>query len=251
MPYDMDYDAIKLAQAIVRAQAAAKPAKKNWGNPAPLALAGLVMTLTPLSCQLMGWRGADQNGFANNGANWFCGGLLLFLGGLLEFFLGHTFAFVVYAAYGGFFLALGATLTPGFNAEAPYMTSSAVLDATFYQSFGFFYLFVGVLSFVFFVCSLRTNICLVLLFLAYTIAFPLLAAAEWTHADGNLELSNRLLVGGGAACFVVSACSWWAMIGGLLESVDFPFTLPMGDLSRMVPGASQVDDVEAAPGKME
>src|SRR5690349_17827952 len=110
------------------------------------------MTLTPLSCQLMGWRGADQNGFANNGANWFCGGLLLFLGGLLEFFLGHTFAFVVYAAYGehnlppnshlgvslltsslqgGFFLALGATLTPGFNAEAPYMNgSSAVLGAT-------------------------------------------------------------------------------------------------------------------------
>jgi hypothetical protein len=36
MSYDMDYDSIKLAQAIVRAQAAAKPAKKNWGNPAPL-----------------------------------------------------------------------------------------------------------------------------------------------------------------------------------------------------------------------
>jgi len=26
------------------------------------------------------------------------------------------------------------------------------------------------------------------------------------------------------------------MIGGLLESVDFPFSLPMGDLSRVVPG---------------
>jgi len=58
------------------------------------------MTLTPLSCQLMGWRGADPNGFANNGAHWFCGGLLLFLGGLLEFFLANTFAFVVYCAYG-------------------------------------------------------------------------------------------------------------------------------------------------------
>ena len=60
------------------------------------------MTLTPLSCQLMGWRGADQSGFANNGAHWFCGGLLLFLGGLLEFFLAHTFAFVVYCSYGKF-----------------------------------------------------------------------------------------------------------------------------------------------------
>ncbi|KAB5518924.1 hypothetical protein GE09DRAFT_507279 [Coniochaeta sp. 2T2.1] len=140
---------------------------------------------------------------------------------------------------GGFFLALGATLTPGFGAQTPYMTSSGVLGAEFYSSFGFFYLFVGLLSFVFLICSLRTNICLVVLFLAYTIAFPLLAAAEWTHAEGRLALSNRLTVGGGAACFVVSLCSWWALVGGLLQSVDFPFDLPMGDLSNVFPSSKK------------
>lgn len=146
---------------------------------------------------------------------------------------------------GGFFLALGATLTPGFNAAVPYETATGVLGAAFYNSFGFFYLFVGFLSFVFFICSLRTNICLVILFLAYTIAFPLLAAAEWTHAQGQMALSNRLMVGGGAACFVVSLCSWWAMIGGLLESVDFPISLPMGDLSGVIRGRTTTD-VESA-----
>ncbi|KAK0645753.1 hypothetical protein B0T16DRAFT_457748 [Cercophora newfieldiana] len=199
MSFDSDYGSAKLAQAIIAAQAAVRPAKKNWGNPAPL----VGYDLTPLSC--------------------------------------------------GFFLALGATLTPGFNAEVPYMTgSSAILNATFFNSFGFFYLFVGLLSFVFFICSFRTNICLVILFLAYTIAFPLLAAAEWKHAEGQMALSHRLTVGVGAACFVVSAASWWAMIGGLLESVDFPFTLPMGDLSRVFPSGASVLDVEAAsPSKME
>lgn len=212
----------------------------------------------------MGWRGSDPNGFANNGAHFFCGGLLLFLGGLLEFFLAHTFAFVVYCAYGtffrqsttkwnamldltktlgGFFFALGATLTPGFGAETPYM-KSGVLGAEFYASFGFFYLFVGLLSFVFLICSLRTNLCLVILFLAYTVAFPLLAAAEWAHAEDRLALAHRLTVGGGAACFVVSACSWWAMIGGLLQSVDWPFDLPMGDLSHIIPAARKEVDVE-------
>ncbi|KAK3389984.1 GPR1/FUN34/yaaH family-domain-containing protein [Podospora didyma] len=235
MPYDnTDKHAYAVAEAILT-QARAKPAKKHWGNPGPLALSGLVLTLTPLSCQLMGWRGSDPNGYANNGAHFFLGGLLLFLGGLLEFFLAHTFAFVVYCSYGGFFLALGATLTPGFNAALPYTSGAGILDASFYNGFGFFYLFVGVLSFVFFVCSLRTNVCLVILFLAYTIAFPLLAAAEWTHAQGQMALSHRLTVGGGAACFVVSLCSWWAMIGGLFESVDFPFVLPMGDLSEIMP----------------
>ncbi|KAK0747204.1 GPR1/FUN34/yaaH family-domain-containing protein [Schizothecium vesticola] len=226
---------------MAQARASVQPRRKNWGNPAPLALAGLVMTLTPLSCQLMGWRGSDPGGYANNGAHWFCGGLLLFLGGLLEFFLAHTFAFVVYCSYGGFFLALGATLTPGFNAAVPYETATGVLGAAFYNSFGFFYLFVGFLSFVFFICSLRTNICLVILFLAYTIAFPLLAAAEWTHAQGQMALSKRLMVGGGAACFVVSLCSWWAMIGGLLESVNFPISLPMGDLSGVIRGRTTTD----------
>jgi len=112
---------------------------------------------------------------------------------------------------------------------------------------------VGVLSFVFFICSLRTNICLVILFFAYTIAFPLLAAAEWTHADGNLALSSRLMVGGGAACFVVSMCSWWAMIGGLLHSVNFPVALPMGDLSHAVPGSGMGVDLErgGVDGKLE
>lgn len=239
MGYDSDSE--KLAQIIAQTQI--QPRKKNWGNPAPLALAGLVLTLTPLSCQLMGWRGSDPNGFANNGAHFFCGGLLLFLGGLLEFFLAHTFAFVVYCAYGGFFFALGATLTPGFGAETPYM-KSGVLGAEFYASFGFFYLFVGLLSFVFLICSLRTNLCLVILFLAYTVAFPLLAAAEWAHAEDRLALAHRLTVGGGAACFVVSACSWWAMIGGLLQSVDWPFDLPMGDLSHIIPAARKEVDVE-------
>jgi len=37
MPYDSDLDAmnLKLVEAIVRAQAIAKP-RKNWGDPAPL-----------------------------------------------------------------------------------------------------------------------------------------------------------------------------------------------------------------------
>ena len=146
------------------------------------------------------------------------------------------------------------TLTPAFNASVQYETATGALGAVFYNSFGFFYLFVGLLSFVFFICSLRTNVCLVILFLAYTIAFPLLAAAEWTHAQDQIALSNRLMVGGGAACFVVSMCSWWAMIGGLLDSVDFPFSLPMGDLSSVV--RARTVDVERAiaveeVGKME
>jgi succinate-acetate transporter protein len=44
---------------------------------------------------------ADQ---ANRGPNYFFGGLLLIISGLLEFFLGNTFPSVVFFGYGAHFL---------------------------------------------------------------------------------------------------------------------------------------------------
>ncbi|KAI5854452.1 GPR1/FUN34/yaaH family-domain-containing protein [Tricharina praecox] len=215
---------------------------KTFGNPAPVALAGLVMCLTPLSCQLMGWRGSDSSGAANNGAHIFCGGLLLLLGGILEFFLGHTFSFVVFSAYGGFFFALGATLMPFFNATPPYAGAEGGLTTEFYNSFGFFYLFIGLLSVLFLVCSIRTNIVLVVLFLAYSIAFPVLAAADWQRGQHNEASAHTLEVTAGAACFVVSLCGWYALAASLLDSVDMPISLPMGDLSKLIPARKAVDE---------
>ena len=48
------------------------------------ALVGFLLSLTPLSCQLMGWRGAGGNGAATIAAYLFFGGLLMIVGGFLE-----------------------------------------------------------------------------------------------------------------------------------------------------------------------
>lgn len=39
---------------------------------------------------------------------------------------------------------------------------------------------------------------------------------------------------GGACAFVCCAAGWWILFAIVLESVDFPFQLPVGDLSRLV-----------------
>lgn len=39
--------------------------RRTFGNPTPLGLVGYVVALTPLSCCLMGWRGAGGLGAAN------------------------------------------------------------------------------------------------------------------------------------------------------------------------------------------
>ncbi len=58
------------------------------------ALVGFLISLTPLSCDLMGWRGAGTgNGSADIGAYFFFGGLLMVLGGLGEVsaWMSHTY----------------------------------------------------------------------------------------------------------------------------------------------------------------
>jgi hypothetical protein len=59
------------------------------------ALVGFLLSLTPLSMTLMGWRGAGNNGAASTGWYFFAGGMLMVLGGVGEVRLSHN----VSAAY--------------------------------------------------------------------------------------------------------------------------------------------------------
>ena len=115
--------------------------RNTFANPTPLALLGFLLSLSPLSCELMGWRGAGEAGIATVGAYYFIGGFLMSLGGILEFFLGNTFSFVVFCSFGGFWFTLGATLTPAFNAYGAYATepgnaASGLTSPAFHASFG-------------------------------------------------------------------------------------------------------------------
>jgi hypothetical protein len=48
----------------------------RFGNPTPIAIGGFLLALTPLSCALMGWRGAGGLGAAMNGACMFARNML-------------------------------------------------------------------------------------------------------------------------------------------------------------------------------
>ncbi|KAI5856878.1 GPR1/FUN34/yaaH family-domain-containing protein [Tricharina praecox] len=211
--------------------------RKTFANPTPVALAGMCLTLTPLACQLVGWRGADGSGSANNGVHFFCGGLLMLVGGLFEFVLGNTFSFVVFCSFAGFWLSLGATLAPGFGAISPFVTEAGV-GVDFYNSFAFYFLFMGLLSFIYLICSVRTNVLMVGIFLGLTIAFPLLTAAYWNVGEGNAATAATLQHGAGGTLLVVSGLAWYAFLAAMLLSVDFPIDLPVGDLSTTIRGKS-------------
>lgn len=217
--------------------------RKTVGNPTPLALAGFLLSLTPLSCILMGWRGAGGGGASDTGVYFFFGGLLMILGSIGEWIIGNTFPFVVFGTFGAFWLSFGATLQPFYNAYGAYSTTGVAADGlaepAFNASFAFFQLFMGVLCLIYMICALRTNIVFFLIFFFLVPAFACLAGAYWHVALGNVETATTLQVAAGALTLIADVLGWWIFFAILLASLDFPFQLPVGDLSHYIKGASE------------
>ncbi|KAF6816467.1 gpr1 fun34-class plasma membrane protein [Colletotrichum musicola] len=226
--------------------------RKTFGNPTPIAIVGFLISLTPLSCDLMGWRGAGGSGAAGIGSYFFFGGLLMFVGGLLEWVLGNTFPSVVFTTFGAYWLSFGATLNPSFAAFSSYAPPGAASGAEglatkgFNASFGFFTLAMGMITVVFLVCSLRTNIVFFIIFLTLVPTFALITAAYWFLAmdfAGNSAFAAKLLEAAGACAFVTCMAGWYLIFAILLASLDFPLDLPVGDLSRVIRGKSEMSRV--------
>ncbi|KAK4548213.1 hypothetical protein LTR36_010082 [Oleoguttula mirabilis] len=217
--------------------------RKTFANPTPLALVGFLLSLSPLSCILMGWRGAGGAGASDIGAYLFFGGLLMILGAIGEWVIGNTFPFVVFGSFGAFWLAFAATLQPFYNAYGAFSTTGVVADGLttvgFNASFAFFLVFMGVLCFIYMICALRTNIVFVMIFATLVPAFGCLAGAYWQIALGNAPYATTLLLVAGALTFITDMCGWWIFFAILLASLDFPFQLPVGDLSHIIKGASE------------
>ena len=49
----------------------------------------------------------------------------------------------------------------------------------------------------------------------------------------------RLVIAGGAFGFVTSMSGWYIFFAIMLASLDFPFSVPVGDLSHIIRGASE------------
>ena len=143
----------------------------------------------------------------NSGSYYFFGGLLLILGGVLEFILGNTFPSVVFSSYGAFFLSFAATLQPFYYAYGSYAPAgqpeaAGLQTVGFNSSFAFFLIFVAALSFIFLILSIRTNVVFVIIFFTLVIFFSLLSGVYWQSANAiggdaaAAALAHRLQVVG-------------------------------------------------------
>ncbi|KAK3703632.1 hypothetical protein LTR37_014328 [Vermiconidia calcicola] len=217
-----------------------------FGDPFPMALMGLLMASMPLACALMGWRGAGGEGAALVGVFFFFGGMLQIIGAVMEWIIGNTFPFVVFASYGAFYLALGATFTPHYNAHGAYTDRETYTDrrtgatprvdrrGDFRSTYAFFFLALTILTFCYLLASLRTNI-LVIMFFFVDMAFLMMTSAYWI---GSAGVSGRLQTAAGAFIFIFCLFGWYLFLALILRALDFPWSLPLGDLSDKFPSAA-------------
>lgn len=117
----------------------------------------------------------------------------------------------------------------------------ATLISTPNRCIAFFLVFMGVLCFLYMILALRTNLIFFLIFLLLVPSFSLLAAAFWSLADDPVARASEAqtyVITAGALTFVIDMLGWYIFFAILLASLDFPFQLPVVDLSRFVKGAS-------------
>ncbi|KAL6694163.1 GPR1/FUN34/yaaH family domain-containing protein [Trichoderma pleuroticola] len=215
--------------------------RRTFGNPTPVGALGFCVALTPVSAQLMGWRGASGSS-ATIGVGYSFGATLLMLSGIAEFLLGNTFPSVVFLAYGAHFLTMAITYTPFFAAISSYNADgSQEQSPAFLACFGFYAVCMATLSFIFLICSLRTNVVYVIVFICAVIGFGLFGGAAWNIAEGNHTVGKNLIVGTGACFFVACMAGWYLLFAIMMTTVDMPFEIPVGDLSTRIKGKADVE----------
>ena len=193
----------------------------------------------------MGWRGAGGDGTAGVGFYYWFGGLLMFTGGVLEWVLGNTFSATVYTSYGAFWFALGTTLTPAFNAYGAYATDptqpwKGLQNSTYDASFGFFMLFMALLSLIYLVCALRTNVIYCVIFATLVMVFGFLTGYHWIKAIGHMQIAMKLEKAAGASGFISVLSGWYIFFSQMLASVDFPIVIPVvGSPPKLMFGSLQ------------
>jgi len=219
------------------------PLAGTFGNPTPLGISSFLVAHVPLALDLLNLRGATAaSSVAMLGAFYACAGIGLYLACIMEWIIGNTFPSVVFGTFGGFFISyaiinqptmgIAASFAPAADATNGVTASLAGASTPAYNTgLAFYFVIWGVLTFSFFLASLRTNAVFVLLFIAITMVFELIAAGYFHASAGNLAAAAMDFKVAGGFALVSGLAGFYVNFSLLFASVGYPFVLPLYDLS--------------------
>ncbi|GAM89383.1 hypothetical protein ANO11243_074200 [Dothideomycetidae sp. 11243] len=189
-------------------------AQRKFANPAPLGLSAFALTTFVLSLINLQTRGVSKPNIVV-GLAFGYGGLVQLLAGMWEMAVGNTFGATALSSYGGFWIAVGITLTPG---------GFDIADASgdeFANAFGFFLMGWFIFTTVLLICTLRSTVAFFFLFFTLDLAFLMLGIG-YLHG-GNASLIKA----GGVFGLLAAFLAWYNALAGIADSSNSFFVIPV------------------------
>ena len=176
-------------------------------NPGPLGLCAFALTTFVLSAANAKLFDGAAAGIVI-GLGLFYGGLAQLLAGMWEFRTGNTFGATAFSSYGAFWMAVGVDLqwkliTPG-------------------PPFGYFLLGWTIFTGLMFLCTLRVNMALIVLFGLLFLTFLMLTLGEFGSPTAQI---------GGYLGIATAIVAWYTALAGVLAGMPSAFKLPIGERS--------------------
>jgi len=174
------------------------------------------------------------------------------LAGIAEFILGNTYPFVLFVTYGAHLSQFAYSVDPLHALTSVYGTDGGA-TVLYNSGSGFYNVCMALVSFIFFIGALRTNVplCSVLFLLIPFFSLSAGAAfyAGFNPTDAGLKHAAYLQVCAGGVGFATSLFGWYLAIIAVCASTGVPCPLPIFDLSSKVfPGSTAAADERAGAG---
>ncbi|CAH0027282.1 unnamed protein product [Clonostachys rhizophaga] len=199
---------------------------RKLANPAPLGLCGFATSAFVLSCVNLQARGVEAPNIAIPMALIY-GGFIQILAGMWEMAVGNTFGATALSSYGGFWMSYGILLSPPWNISSPvngpYSSDAAQLNS----AVGLYLTGWFILTTVLLLCTLRSTVAFVFLFLTLDLAYLFLACESFAKSVGHLALADRLRVAGGVFGILAAFAAWYNALAGLMDDSNSFFKLPV------------------------
>ncbi|EPQ64360.1 Bgt-4312 [Blumeria graminis f. sp. tritici] len=193
-----------------------KPLKpRKFADPAPLGLCAFALTTFVLSLMNIHVLGAHKNSLVI-GLAFGYGGIVQLLAGMWEIFIGNTFAATAFSSYGGFWLAYAIINMPGGFGISEVYTNHNDGAIEFNLAVGYFLAGWFIFTTLLLICTYRTTLAFLALFLNIDIVFLLLTIAHFlSHPDGSLP--HAWIASSGYFGLAAAFLAWYNALAAIVD----------------------------------
>jgi len=197
------------------------PAPSSIANPGTLGLFSFASTTLILSLINAQTRGVQEPN-AVVGMAIFCGGLAQLLAGMWEFPRGNIFGGSAFTSYGAFWMSFATIFLPGSGILAAYDGKEDQLTS----ALGIYLVTWTIVTFLFFIVTLRKAVCFIALFGFLTVTFGALAAGMFV---GNATVTKV----GGILGVITALIAYYIGLAEMLNAEDMAIVrLPLGAFKK-------------------